>query len=99
MPAIAVISLASLLFAVVAAVGAYALARWPSVPDGVVRSIEQHLAGQGIVTHVRPAVLNLDFGSSSAGARQYQVSLRTPFGMSQQHTVEVDPAGRVRTVL
>src|SRR4051794_39906663 len=98
MSAILVISLASL-FAVVAAIGAYALTRWPKAPDSVVRSIEQHLAGQGVVMFVRPAFWKLDFGGSPAGARQYQVNLTTTLGMPKTHLVEVDRAGRVRTVL
>jgi hypothetical protein len=68
-----------------------------AVPDDVVRRIEEHLAPEGTVMLVRPVLIKL--GASPPGARQYRVSLITGYGRSQDHTVEVDEAGRVHTLL
>ena len=70
---------------------------WAAPPQAVVSAIEQHLASEGAVMFVSRAWLN--FGSPPAGTRQYRVAITTLMGLSRTHTVEVDAAGAVRTVL
>jgi hypothetical protein len=63
----------------------------------VVAQIEEHMAPEGVVMFVRPALIA--FGAVAPGARQYVVEITTPFGHSRSHTVEVDQTGHVRTIL
>jgi hypothetical protein len=80
----------------VVAYGAW-LTQSSRVPGDVVEVIEQHLAPEGTVMFVRPALV--PFGGLAPGARQYLVDITTPLGFSRTHTVAIDQAGNVRTIL
>lgn len=69
----------------------------PRASSAVVAQIEQHVATEGTVMFVRPALVA--FGPLTPGARQYLVDIATPLGFSRTDTVEVDQTGHVRTIL
>ena|SRR5215469_5622034 len=71
--------------------------RQARLPAPTIRAIEAHFSREGRVIAIRPALMG--FGNSPPGARQYSIEVVTRAGQSHGHTIEVDRAGRVRTML